>query len=93
MSEQHSPTVCDYTPGVYPLTGPCSWSSPCPGPDVPPERHGAGCWHRHFPGQPRPDVEPTACRGGASCPHRPDQFDQFDQFERIATMSVQELIE
>lgn len=67
MSERRSPTPCDYTPGVYTLTGPCSLSSPCPGPDTPTARHGAMCWHRHFPGQPRPEVE-QACRGGDQCP-------------------------
>lgn len=33
---------------VYALTGPCSMSSPCPGSDAPPERHGAACAH-HYP--------------------------------------------
>ena len=33
-----------YRPGeAYPVTGPCSMASPCPGPDAPRDQHGAGC--------------------------------------------------
>lgn len=33
-------SITDTTPGVYKVTGPCSLSSPCPGPSCP--THGKG---------------------------------------------------
>lgn len=61
--------LCDYMAGGVWLTGPCSLSSPCPGPQAAPEKHNELCWWRSNTQPPPPRSH--SCRGGNACPiHR-----------------------